>query len=87
MIAMSYKLSDIIKVLEQLGRQEEAEYYKLMVPFDLLLLHRFSEKRVMSMTVDEIEKWYQTPPKPLKYEGWNFWWGEAAFANDDNRNS
>jgi len=86
-IAMSVKLRDVIKALEQRERYEDAEYYGTIVPFELGIIHGFSENQVLGMTIDEIEMWYRKPPKPLKYEGWNFWWGEAVDADSRERNA
>jgi len=84
-IIISLKLKDIIENLESRGRVEEADFYKLLVPFELGLIHGLTEREVLKMTVDEIEGWYQTPPKPAKYHGWNsFYWGKAI-EDADNR--
>lgn len=76
---MSVKLRDIVENLVSRGKKEEADYYRLIVAFELMLKHGLSENDVLNMTVDEIEMCYKMPPKPEKYRGWNFWWGEAAY--------
>lgn len=81
---MSLKLKDIIRELIARGKHEEAQYYRVVVPFDLGLLHDIDEDKVLDMTVDAIEVLYRLPPKPDKYEGWNFYWGKAAFGEDDS---
>lgn len=84
---MKPRLIDIIKAFEQRGRDEDAEYWRTTIPFELGVMHRLSEKAVMMMTMDEIEGWYQKPMTPLKYEGWNFWWGTAIDVNYRERNT
>jgi len=79
---MEPRLIDVIKALEQRGRDDDAEYYRVVIPFELGIIHGLSEGMVMQMTIDEIEGWYNKPPKPLKYEGWNHWWGRAVLDAD-----
>jgi len=81
---MSLRLIEVIEALRQRERNDEADYYEMVVPFELFLIHNLSENKVLNMTVDEIEAWYKTPPKPLKYGGWNFWWGKAAYAENNH---
>jgi len=83
MIAMKLKLRDVIEALEQRKRYGDAEYYRVVIPFELGIIHGFTEGQVLRMTIDEIEMWYRKPPKPLKYDGWNFWWGTAIDAEDN----
>ena len=77
---MSLRLVEVVEALRQRERFDEADFYEAVVPFELFLIHGLSEKKVLNMTVDEVEAWYKTPPKPAKYDGWQFWWGEKAFA-------
>jgi len=69
---------DLIENLKKRGRIEEADFYELMVPLDLNFIHGFSKKKIMEMTVEEITAWYNTSPRPIKYEGWTYWRGKAA---------
>jgi hypothetical protein len=75
------RLIDMVNALKERGRILEAEYYGLILPAQLLLKHGFSEKKTLLMELDEIEHWMKLPEKPAKYEGWNFWWGEAALVD------
>lgn len=78
----SLKLREVIAALENRGRHDEAKYYQLIVPLQLMIKQGFSEKQVMNMTVDEIDACLRLPPKPLKYEGWDtFYWGNAVIAD------
>lgn len=71
-------LREVVEELRQRGEPEEAEYCELVIPFELSLIHGFTRDKVLDMTVDEVEAWYATPPKPLKYDGWNYWPGKCA---------
>ena len=74
------KLLDMIQALQERGRYEEALIYRTLISAQLYLKQGLSEKRVLNMTVDEIEVQMRLPEKPLKYEAWDgFWWGEAAY--------
>lgn len=73
------KLRDMIQALQERGRYEEALIYRTLISAQLYLKQGLSEKRVLNMTLDEIEIQMRLPEKPLKYEGWNHWWGEAAY--------
>jgi hypothetical protein len=84
---MEPRLVDVIRALEKRERYEDAEYYKVMIPLQLSLLHGLTEEKVLNMTIDEIEGYFNMPPVPLKYEGWNFWWGPAVDANYRERNA
>ena len=75
---MPVTLREVAVELRRRGEHEEAEYCELVIPFELILIHDFTFDEVLDMTVDEVEAWYGTPPKPLKYIGWNFTWGLAA---------
>lgn len=81
---MTPTLREIVAELEKRGRHQEAEYYKIVVPFDLSLLHDIDPDRILEMTIEQIETLYRMPQKPAKYSGWDFWWGEAALAEDDS---
>ena len=73
------KLRDMIQALQERGRYEEALIYRTLISAQLYLKQGLSEKRVLNMTVDEIEVQMRLPEKPLKYEGWDtFIWGSAA---------
>ena len=72
------RLVDLIEALKQRGRLEEAEFYELLVCFELNFLHGFSKEKIMKMTIEEINTWYNLPVKPSKYDGWNHWWGKAV---------
>ena len=74
------KLRDMIQALQDRGRYEEALIYRTLIPAQLYLRQGLSEKRVLNMTLDEIEIQMRLPEKPLKYEGWDtFVWGSAAY--------
>ena len=75
---MSVPLKKVVEELRERGEEEEADYIELMIPFELMIIHNFSYDEGMDMSLDDIEAWYQIPAKPAKYEGWSFWWGEAA---------
>ena len=77
---MEPRLIDVIHALEKRGRNEEAELCRVLPPLLISLLHGFTEERVMRMTINEVERWIVTPPRPPQYDGWNtFYWGKAAF--------
>lgn len=84
---MEPRLIDVIKAFEERGENEKAEYYRTVVPFELYFIHQLSEGEVLNMTISEIEGWYQKPPKPTKYAGWNFYWGQAINADYNKRDS
>lgn len=86
---MEPRLRDVIAALEKRGRCEDEEYAfcSFFIPFKLMLFHGLSEEQVLNMTIDEIKTWWDAPIKPLKYEGWNFYWGEAAFADSRKRDA
>ena len=74
------KLRDMIQALQERGRYEEALIYRTLISAQLYLKQGLSEKRVLNMTLDEIEVQMRLPEKPLKYDGWNtFIWGESAY--------
>jgi len=74
------KLRDMIQALQDRGRHEEALIYSTLILAQLYLHQGLSEKRVLNMTVDEIEAQMRLPEKPLKYESWDtFIWGSAAY--------
>ena len=75
------RLIDIVVALEKQGRLDDAEYYGATYPLLLSLIYDIPLEDVLSMTVETISKLEVPPEKPLKYEGWNFWHGGAAFAN------
>lgn len=68
----------MVGALKQRGRDEEALVYETLITAQLYLRQGLSEKRVLDMTLDEIEAQMMLPEKPLRYEGWNFWWGLEA---------
>ena len=73
------KLREMVEALELRGRNEEALIYRTLIPAQLYLRQRISEKQALNMTLDEIEAYMKLPEKPVKYEGWDtFIWGEAA---------
>lgn len=85
---MEPRLIDVIRAFEKRGQIEKAEYYRTVIPFELFMKHQLSEAAVLGMTIDEIEGWYQKPPRPIEYEGWDgFWWGQAVNADYDKRNT
>lgn len=75
---MPITLRQVIEELQKRGEVEWAEACELLLPFDLMITHGFTMNKVLDMTLEEIEAWNNIPPKPLKYDGWNFWWGKAA---------
>lgn len=81
---MNPRLKDIVRELKARGRNQEAEYYEIVVPFDLSLLHDIDPEKILEMTIEQIETLYRVPQKPAKYAGWDFLWGEWAFAEDDS---
>ena len=81
---MEIRLRDIVENLRKRGKEEEAETYSTYFILMLNLFQGFSERRVLNMTVNELETWIRMPPKPLEYRsGWNFWWGRSALGNND----
>jgi len=80
------KLREIIVALHQKGRHDEAEFYQLTTVLQLMTLQGFSESRILDMTVDEVDAYLKLPQKPLKYEGWNFWWGKEAIVARERNN-
>jgi len=82
----SLKLREIISALQERGRHDEAEFYQLTTVLQLTILQGFSESKILDMTVDEVNAYLKLPPKPLKYEGWNFWWGDAAIVARERNN-
>lgn len=75
------RLIDMVNGLIKRGQILEAEYCRTILCAQLFLLHGFSEEKVLRMELDEIEEWFGMPARPRKYDGWNFWWGEAALAD------
>jgi len=73
------KLKDMLAALRERGREEEAMLYGTLIPAQLYLRQRISEKRVLNMELEEIETYMRLPEKPLKYDGWQHYWGKAAF--------
>lgn len=71
-------LQQVVEAMRVKGEEDEADYLELMIPLELMVLHGFSFEEVMEMSMDDVEAWYNTSPKPIRYAGWNFWWGEAA---------
>ena len=76
---MEIRLRDIVENLRKRGREEDAETYSTYFITMLNLFQGFSERKVLNMTVDELEAWMKIPPKPPEYKGWNFWWGKSAY--------
>lgn len=68
----------VAEAMRRRGEEDEADYLEWVIPFELMILHDFSYDEVMDMDVGEAEAWYRTPPKPSRYDGWNFWWGSKA---------
>ena len=77
------RLRDVVAALEKSERQEEADYYSITYPFLIDLIYGIPEDEVMDMSIDDLAELPNLPQKPLKYEGWNFWHGGAAFVNKD----
>ena len=77
-------LSDIITALKKRGRIDEAEAYQLYVTVYLDFVHGVPEDEALKMSIDDVTKLLVLPPKPLRYEGWNFYWGKAAFGRDSS---
>ncbi len=75
------RLIDVASALEKRGRQEEADYYGEDYPEILSFIYDIPVDKLLYMTVDDISGLQVPPEKPLKYDGWNFWHGEAAFVN------
>ena len=75
------RLIDMVGALKERGRDLEADYFSTVITTQLLLRQGFSTRRTLMMDLDEIEVWMKMPAKPAKYDGWNYWWGEAAFAD------
>ena len=80
---MSITLSQVIQTLKDRGEKEDAEQCESTIVFDLAFLYGFSREKILGMTMDEIEewyeKWYNVPPRPAKYAGWNnFYWGKEV---------
>lgn len=76
---MPVKLRDIIEALVERGEADWAEACAWILPLEPMMDHGFTYDEILDMTIEEIEVWRKTPPKPLKYDGWQFWWGKAAF--------
>ena len=75
---MSVRLKDVIEALKKRGEDDWAEACMWVLPLQPMIEHGFAYEEVLNMTINEIEAWDKIPAKPLKYEGWNFWWGLAA---------
>jgi len=73
------KLKEMLAALRERGREEEALLYGAIIPAQLYLRQRISEKRVLNMELDDIDVLVRLPEKPLKYDGWTHYWGKAAF--------
>lgn len=82
---MEPRLVDIIEELKRQGRHLEADKLKAEVLLELYFKHGLDEHSILKMTIDELEGWYQKPPKPLKYDGWQFYWGKAVNADHSER--
>ena len=77
---MSYlKLRSLVEALRERGRDDEADFFSIVIPAQVYVKYGVSEEKTMQMTLEEIEKLHNMPMKPEKYRGWNFWWGEEAF--------
>ncbi len=74
-------LRDVVAALEKRGRQEEAGYYSTLYPFIIGAIYGLTEEETMDMSLNDLAELPDLPQKPLKYEGWNFWHGGAAFGN------
>jgi hypothetical protein len=77
------RLIDVLEALTKRNRRDEAEDYLTFFVLNVGLIHGFTIEEVEQMTISELEHWVYAPPKPLKYDGWNFWWGEHINANRD----
>jgi len=75
------RLIDVATALEKRGRQEEADYYGAIYPQMISMIYGLSVDDLLHMSIEEISKLEVPPEKPLKYEGWNFWHGRAAFGD------
>jgi len=75
---MSITLWDVIKELRARGEAADAEACELFIPLELGMIHGFTPEKVLGMTMEEVEAWYNTPPKPARYDGWQFWRGREA---------
>jgi hypothetical protein len=75
------RLIDIAVALGKRGREEEADYYGEAFPTLMSLIYDVPIDEILQMTPEDISKLELPPEKPLKYEGWNFWHGRAAFGN------
>lgn len=74
----SLRLVDVVHALEKRGRTTEALNYSIILPLFLELAHGVSIDDALMMSLDEVVHLTLKPVKPLKYEGWNFWWGAAV---------
>jgi len=76
------RLQDVIVALRKRGRDDEAEYWHLVVAVELGLKHGVSEEKVLNMKMDRISLLMQLPPRP---EGWDNWfYGRAALGNNSS---
>jgi hypothetical protein len=67
-------------MLEERGKEEEL-IEKGENALIMSLIYDVPIENLLYMTLEDISKLVVPPEKPLKYEGWNFWHGEAAFGN------
>ena len=74
------RLQDVISALKKRGRDDEAEYWRLVVAVELGVLHDIPEDDVFGMSMDRIITLMQLPPRP---EGWDNWfYGRAAVGDN-----
>ena len=76
---MSTKLHEIIEALIKREEKDWAEACAWLLPLEPMINHGYSYEEILNMTIEEIEVLMKTPQKPLKYENWNFWWGQEAW--------
>ena len=74
------RLQDVIAALKKRGRDDEAEYWRLVVAIELGAKHDIPEGEVLGMEMDRVLVLMQLPERP---EGWDNWfYGRAAIGNN-----
>ena len=74
----SYRLKDVINALRTRGREDEADFLEIYIPYKLSLFQGIDLDECLEMEMEKILMALRLPFKPI---GWdNHWWGERAFA-------
>ena len=70
------RLIDVVEALKKRGRDNEAEYWRLVVAIELGAKHDIPEDEILDLPMEKIYFLMQVDPSPQDWTTWT--WGRAA---------